>query len=550
MFASAALLFILVGAPLVALGVQSITVDGRLSLEAYGSVVGRSLYYQSLLNTLAVGAGAAVLSVVFGTPIAWIVARTDAPFRRVIRTTVTAAYIAPPFLLAIAYVILASPNTGALNTLVVSLFGVERGPFNAYTLPALVFVTSLHTFPAVFLLAAAALENTDASLEQAARILGAGRLRTTLRITLPLVLPSILGGALLAFVSAIALFGSQAILGIPGRVYTLPTRVYQVLGYPPDYALASALSLLLVALTVIALALQRRWLGTRAAATIGGRGASTEIVRLGAWRWAALAWCSGILLVAVVLPYAALGAVSLLRARPAGFVPGNVTLENYVDVLLRLDVTQRAIGNSLLLGVLTATLTVALGIILATIDLRTALRGRRVLDYLALVPLGIPGIVLAVAILELWLRLPVNLYGTLLILLIAYVTRFIPLAVRSAHAALGQVDISLEESARIGGAGWWETERRVTLPLARPALLAAWVLVFVPTIQELSASVLLFTPDTMTLAVAIFNFQDNGRLELVSALGIVMLVLASVTIAIARRVAGRPVLGVATGAPN
>jgi iron(III) transport system permease protein len=190
----------------------------------------------------------------------------------------------------------------------------------------------------------------------------------------------------------------------------------------------------------------------------------------------------------------------------------------------------------------TATIALALGVVVATIDLRTALRARHLLDYLALVPLGIPGIVLAVAILQLWLRLPVNLYGTLAILLIAYVTRFVPIAVRSAHTALGQVDRSLEEVARITGATWWETQLRVTLPLARPALFAGWTLVFVPTLQELSASVLLFSAETMTLAVAILNFQDNGRLELVSAMGVVMLVLASLVIGVARFAAGRPVL--------
>lgn len=547
MVASAALLLVLVGAPLVMLAAQSVLADGRLSLEAYASVVSRSLYYQALLNTLAVGIGAAALSVVFGTPIAWLVARTDLPFRGAIRTTVTAAYIAPPFLLAIAYVILAAPNTGWLNRAVTAALGVERGPFNAYSLPTLIFVTSLHTFPAVFLLAAAALASADASLEQAARILGAGRLRTTLRITLPLVLPSILGGALLAFVGAIALFGSQAILGIPGRVYTLPTRVYQVLGYPPDYAVASALSMLLVGLTVVALVIQRRWLGRGSVATIGARAAPPETIPLGRWRVPALGWCALVILVAVVLPYLALGTVSFLRVWHAGLGVTNLTVDNYRDVLFRLETTQRAIGNSLLLAGLTATITMALGMVLATIDLRTMLRGRRVLDALALVPLGIPGIVLAVAILALWLRLPVNIYGTLLILLIAYVTRFLPLAARSSNAALGQIDRSLEEAARIGGAGWWATQRHVVVPLARPALLAGWVLVFIPALQELSASVLLFTPDTMTLAVAILNFQDNGRLELVSALGVVMLVLATVVVVVARRIAGGPVIGVAPG---
>jgi iron(III) transport system permease protein len=464
-------LLALVGAPLAMLVWQSLAGAGGPSLDAYATVVGRSLYYQSLINTFELGIGAAAVSVVLGAPLAFAVARTDMPRRGLVRTLVTASYVAPPFLLAIAYVILAAPNTGALNRAVIALFGVERGPFNAYTLPTLIFVTALHTFPAVFLLTVAALETIDGSLEEASRILGAGRLRTTLRVTIPLVMPSVLGGALLAFVTAIALFGSQAILGIPGRVYTLPTRVYQVLGYPPDYALASALSMLLVALTVLALALQRRWIG-RGAPTIGGRGSVPERVPLGAWRWPALGTCALVILVAVVLPYAALGAVSLMRAWPAGFAAGNITLENYRAVLFGLEVTQRAISNSLLLGILTATVTMALGVTIATIDLRGRMRGRRLLDYLSVIPLGIPGIVLAVAILELWLRLPVNLYGTLAILLIAYVTRFIPLAVRSAHAAIGQIDGSLEHAARIGGAGWWTTEWRITLPLAAPALVA------------------------------------------------------------------------------
>jgi iron(III) transport system permease protein len=393
----------------------------------------------------------------------------------------------------------------------------------------------------VFLLASAALESSDASLEHAARLLGAGRWRTTMRITLPLVLPSILTGAILAFVTAIALFGSQAILGIPGRIYTLSTRVYQVLAYPPDYGVASALSMSLVILTIAALALQRRLL-RRDVATIGGRGAVVERIPLGRWRPVAVTACALFLVVAVVLPYGALAVVSMTKAWTAGLVPANLTLDNYASVLFKIDQTQRAIGNSVLLGVLTATGALAIGIVIATIDLRTRVRGRALLDYLALMPLGLPGIVVAVAILELWLRLPFELYGTLAILLLAYLTRFIPLAVRSAHAALGQVDRSLEEAARIGGASQWRTQRFVTLPLVRSALLAGWVLVFVPTLGELSASVLLFTPDTVTLAVAIFNLQDNGKLELVSALGIVLLGLVTAVVLLARRIAGRPVI--------
>jgi iron(III) transport system permease protein len=545
-WAAAAVLFFLVGIPVAFLVGRSFLVSGALSWAAYAEVMSRSLNYQALLNTLWIGLGSATLAVIFGTPIAWAIGRTNMPFREGVRTLAYAAYLSPPFLLAIAYVILAAPNTGALNRLVVALFGVQRGPFNAYTLPTLIFVTGLHTYPTLVLLVASALESVDASLEQAARILGVGRWRTTLRVTLPLVLPSILTGALLAFVNAIALFGSQAILGIPGRFYTLPTRVYQVLGYPPDYALASALSVLLVLLTVLALAVQRRWLGDRAYARIGGKGNPTDRLDLGRWRWALLALCGLVSLVAIGLPYGALGTVSIMRSWPRGLVADNLTLDNFLDVLFRLDLTRRALINSLGLGVVSATVAMVLGSVVAYTNGRATggRRARTVLDYLSLIPLGVPGIVLAVALLQFWLNVPlVNLYGTYAILALAYITRFVPLAVRSVHVAFGQVDTALEEAARIGGRSWLATLWRITVPLARPGLIAGWILVFVPMLQELSASVLLFTSDTITLAVATLNLQENGKFETVSALGIVMVVLTSICLYFARRAAGGPIGG-------
>lgn len=545
MWAAAAVLFVLVAVPLVFLIGRSLVIDGLPTLAAYAEVLNRPLYYTALLNTLWVGLGSAALAVLFGTPIAWAIARTNMPGREVVRTLANAAYVSPPFLLAIAYVILSAPNTGALNRLTVAMTGVSRGPFNAYTLPTLIFVTGLHTYPTVVLLVASALEAIDASLEQASTILGVGRWRTTLRITLPLVLPSILTGALLAFVNAIALFGSQAILGIPGRFYTLPTVVYQVLGYPPNYSLASALSVLLVLMTVLALAFQRRWIGSRGYASIGGRGSLVQRVELHpGWRWGLLAACGLVSVAAIVLPYGALGTVSIMRSWPRGLVIDNLTLDNFLDVLFRLDLTRRAMLNSLGLGVVSATLAMLIGSIVAYTNVRSSggVRARTTLDYLSLIPLGIPGIVLAVALLQFWLNVPlVNLYGTFAILALAYITRFVPLAVRSANVAFGQVDPSLEEAARIAGRSWLGTLSRITAPLARPGLFAGWILVFVPALQELSASVLLFTSDTVTLAVATLNLQENGKFETVSALGIVMVTLTSVCLVLARRVAGRSI---------
>jgi len=406
--------------------------------------------------------------------------------------------------------------------------------FNVFSMSGLVLVTTLHTFPFVYLLAASALESVDASMEESAQILGAGRWRTATAITGPLVAPAVLSGALIAFVNAIALFGSQAIIGLPGRVFTLPTRIYALFDYPPQYGLASAMSLVFVAITVAALALQRRYLARRSFVTVGGKGSRPRRLELGAARWAVLAFCVAVFVIAVLAPYLTLLAVSVSRSWGLAFWQ-NLTLEHYRFVLFEYDVTRRAIRNSLVLAAATATLTVLLGSLIGWIDLRTTLRGRKLLDYASLIPLGLPGIVVAVALIQFWLRVPVPIYGTLLIILLAYTGRYVPLAVRSANAAFRQIDPALEESARITGAGWLRTFGAVTLPLARPGLFAGWLLVFVPAIQELSASILLFSSQSITLAVAVYNLYETGALEPVAALAIVTMVIITAAIALATR---------------
>jgi iron(III) transport system permease protein len=362
---------------------------------------------------------------------------------------------------------------------------------------------------ALVVLAASALESVDASMEESAQILGAGRWRTALAVTGPLVAPAVLSGALVAFVNAIALFGSQAIVGLPGRVFTLPTRIYALFDYPPQYGLASALSLIFVGLTVAALYLQRRYLARRSYVTLG-KGSRPRLVDLGG----VLAFCVAVFVVAVAAPYLTLLAVSVSRSWGLQFWQ-NLTLQHYRFVLLEYDVTLRAIVNSLILASGTATLAVLIGSFVGWLDLRTALRGRKLLDYASLVPLGLPGIVVAVALIQLWLRVPLPIYGTLLIILLAYTGRFIPLGVRSANAAFRQIDPSLEETARVTGAGW--------------------LLVFVPALQELSASVLLFSSGSITLAVAVYNLYETGALGPVAALAIVTMLIITGAIVLATR---------------
>src|SRR5436309_7834565 len=508
-------LAVLVVLPLTFLVWGSVNTDGHLTLAHFRDAVTSRLHVQALRNSLVLGAATAVLSVTVGLPLAWAVSRTDVPAKRFIHLTAVVSYLTPPFLTAIAFVNLFSPRAGLVSRSFRDVLGMPALTFDVFSMAGLILVTVPHTFPFVYLVAASALESVDASMEESAQILGASRWRTVAAVTGPLVAPAILSGALVAFVNAIALFGSQAIVGLPGRVFTLPTRIYALFDYPPQYGLASALSLIFVALTVAALYLQRRYLARRSYVTLGGKGNRPRLVELGSARWVVLAVCVAVFVVAVAAPYLTLLAVSVSRSWGLGFWQ-NLTLQHYRFVLLEYDVTRRAIVNSLILASGTATLAVLIGSLVGWLDLRTALRGRKLLDYASLVPLGLPGIVVAVALIQFWLRVPLPIYGTLLIVLLAYTGRFIPLGVRSANAAFRQIDPSLEETARVTGASWLRTFRSVTLPLARPGLFAGWLLVFVPALQELSASVLLFSSGSITLAVAVYNLYETGALGLVA----------------------------------
>ncbi len=528
-------LVVLVVLPLLSLLLGSVRSDHGLSLDHFGEVLSERLYVTALKNSLILGAWTGIFSLLIGLVLAWAVARTDVPAKPLIQITATLSYLSPPFLTAIALTYLFSPNAGLINVLLRDVAGLPWLTFNIFSMAGLVLVTVMHTFPFVYLLASSALMSVDASYEEAAQILGAGKLRTSLSITAPLVAPAILSGTLLAFVNALALFGSQAIIGLPARIFTLPTRIYALFDYPPEYGLASALSLVLVLITVVALYLQRAFLARRSYITLGGKGARPQLMQLGPFRWVLLGFVVLIFIASIVGPYTTLTAVSFSKSWGLDFWKG-LTLANYRFILLEYNVTQRAIFNSLTLAVTAATIAVLLGVVIGWIDLRTRIPGRKLLDYASLIPLGLPGIVVAVALIQFWLAMPLALYGTLAILLLAYVGRYIPLGVRAANSSLRQVDPSLEESAQILGASWATTMREITLPLIRPGLFAGWLLVFVPVIQELSASILLFSSSSITLAVAVYNLYETGYIEPVAALAMINMAIIGVAIWLAHRI--------------
>ena len=538
---AAAVLVVLVVYPLFWLVLGSLGGPDEFTFANYLRVALEPDLYRALLNTLLIAVGSSAISLGAGVPIAWFISRTNIPGKEALRTMTSVSFMIPGFLSAIAYAVLMAPNSGWLNTMAERIFGVDQGPFNIYSLWGITMVTSFGSIAYVVFLTTAALDSVDSGLEQSARILGASSWKIVLGITWPLVLPALLASTLLVFVHSLALFGSHAILGLPVQIYTLPTRIYALFSFPPDYGAATALSMVLVLLTVGCLFVQRRLLRRRSYVTTEGKAGVKEQVKLGNYRWPAFLACHGFFTFAVYLPVLVLVLASFTKARGFGLGWDNLTWDHYRYVMFEYSLTQRAAVNTLVLAVSAATLGVLLGALIAYINLRLNLRGSKVLDYLSTIPLGLPGVVLAVGLVLAWIRVPVPIYATIWILLIAYLTRYVPLAVRSADSALRQIDPSLEEASRISGGSWLRSTAEITLPLMKGGMVAGWSLIFVQTIGELAATILLFSAGTETVAVAIYQRSEEGHFQEVAALSVLVLVASALVLGLARRLTGASV---------
>jgi iron(III) transport system permease protein len=515
------LLLVIVAYPLLWLLMSAFGIPAEFGLGHLMRVYTRSQNFVPLVNTLILAVGAGALSVVLGAPLAWAAARSDAPFRRLIHALVAVAYIVPPYLTAIAYIILLGPDAGYFNRALQALTGVARGPIDIFSMGGVIFVIGIHVFAFTYFMTYTALKSVDASYEEAASLLGASRWAVFLKVNLGQVAPAITGGALLSAVDSMALFGPQAFLGLPAQITFLPTRIYGVIGsYPPRWSEASALSLTLVVLTACGLLLQRGYLDRRSYATVGGRGVRVETIRLGRWKWPLAGFCLCVVFLSSIAPVAVLAIAAFSRSWVDGLSIANLTLANFNEALINNQIAVRGILNSFRLAAGASACAVVVGAAVAYVDLRTRARGRRLLDYLAILPLGLPGTVMAVGVLLAFIRPPFAIYGTIWILLVAYVARFVPLATRSANSTLRQIDASLEEAARIAGASQFATLWRILLPLARPGLAVAFLLVFIPALSELSATILLYSGGTETIAVALFRLNDLGQFEVVAALAV------------------------------
>jgi iron(III) transport system permease protein len=497
-------------------------------------------FLDPLVTTVILAVSSAAICCAVAAPMGWLVARTDMPLRRTVRALVTASFVTPPFLGAIAWELLAAPNSGLLNQLFRAITGAEPDAylFNIYTLGGLIFVISCYTFPYVFVLVANTLDRMPGDLEDASSILGGSTWATARRVTVPLAMPTLFAGALIAFLQAMTLFGSPAILALPAGFHTMTTKIWSLFQYPPKLELAAAASLPLLVLTVALLRAEAVILGRRGYAVVGGRQGDPRRVALGRWKWVALAAVLLVLLNPVFLPYAALLNAAFSRV-PSELVSfENVTLHNIAFVLFELSSTGVAARNTLILCTSAATIGTVMALVIAYITSRKVIGWHKALGFLATAPVAVPGIVLGVGLFLAYTRPPFVLYGTLWILLIAFITIALPAAYQQLQSAFRVVNPDLEEASRILGATRLGTLGRITAPLLRTSVIATWCFIFIGVIRELSAAVMLFTSDTKVISVLIFDLNESGDLGAIAVLGLVMLVFTFAVIAVINRVPG------------
>src|SRR3989449_2671253 len=528
--------------PLGWLGYMSVSGGEGATLANYREVFTDAQLQKALWNTVVLAFWVGLVSLAIGAPMAWLTARTDLPGRRLIRGLIMASFVTPPFLGAFAWVMLAGPNAGLLNKLYRALTGAEDPLVNVFSMPGLIFVVAIYTFPYVFIMIANTLELIASDLEDAASILGAGRVRVALTVTLPMVLPAIASGFILAVLQALALFGSPAILALPAGFHTITTQIWALFQYPPRVEMAAAFSVPLLLATALLLLVQKRLLGRRGYAAVGGKGQARRPIPLGLWRYPALLGCLAVLACAVFLPYGILAKAGFSRAWAQPFTWDNFTLANWSFTFLYSS-TQAAIVNTLELGILTACVGAGLATLLAYIINRKLIVGHQLLAFLVLAPVVIPGVVLAVALFIAYTRPPFLLYGTLWILFVAYLTKEMPVGYSQSDATFRGIQPELEEAGRILGAGRLRVLYEITAPLARSGIIATWCFIFIGVIRELSASIILFTPNTKVISVVIFDLKEEGQFGAIAVLGLFMLVMTFAIVVLMQTLLRRHVLG-------
>ncbi len=512
---------------------------GHFTLANYIEAYSDPETFRLLVTSFGFALGSSTLSLVLALVLAWITVRTNAPWRGVFELTAIVPNIFPPLLIAIAWTLLLNPAVGLINAVLKHLFGLSASPFNIYSIPGLIFVEGLILTPLAFLIISAALRGMDPSLEESARIAGSSQFQIMRRITFPLMRPAILAAGMLNFVRAIESFDTPAIIALPARIEVFTTKIYReaLAAYPPNYNLAATYGVSLLAIALVCVAVYRRYTARiETFATVTGKGYRPHTMDLGRWKYAATAVATLILALMVIMPVMMLLLMSVL---PYYHVPTMndihlLTLRHYAYVFEN-DRVYRAIGHSLFLAIAGATIAMLLAALIGYITVKTKVRGRGILEGLTFLPWAFPSAALAMGLLWGYVRMPLPIYGTIWILLIAYVTRFLPYGLRSATSTIVQIHNELEEASRACGGGFWTTLRRVLLPLMRPGLIAGWILLATIFMREFSLSLFLYTPASEPVGPLLYYLWLDGLTGPVGALGVLVSVVSAILVVIAHR---------------
>jgi len=512
-------------------------VDGfslrHLSIANFLVVLANPNVADALFNTLIACAGGTAIAVVIGLLFSWIVVRTNTPFKGFIAAASILPLFAPPLVAGVAWSILGSPKTGLINTLF--KWAHLDWHIDLYSLGGLVFVFGIYYAPYVYMFTSSALRNMDPSLEEAAEISGASAFATLFSVTFPLIMPAIVSGMLLSFIVMLGIYGIPAVLGAPANLNVLTTYIFKLTNWsPPLYNTAAAVAIILMVVTGGLVFLQQKVLSGRSFTTVAGKAFRPRSLDLGPWRWLTFALGLVYLLVVVILPMLALIVAAFrkfmfIRDAASLFDMRQYSLMHFHSIFDN-PLTVNSIYNAVEVGIVTAIVGGALAFAIGYTIHRTQVGGRRIIDLISTVPVAIPGLVIGVAYLWAWIGIPGGLYGTIWILALAFIARFMPDTVKALSTSFLQIHRELEEAAWVCGKGMLGTIRTIVLPLARPGVIASMTLLFVLAIRELGSSLFLYTSNTMVMSVLLLDYYEGGNIGKTAAFSLVQTVLLGVLI--------------------
>ena len=526
---SIAILVVVVAVPVIMIFLTAFFKDGHFNLAGVVEVLKQKDTYLALKNSLIIAFGVTLFSTIIGVFFAWLLARTDIPCKKALNAMFMVPFMLPSFICAMAWKVLLSPRSGYINKMLMAMFHLDSAPIDIMTMGGIIAIETMYLFPFVFLQVSGALERMDPTLEESARISGESLWTITRKITLPLVMPSIVAGALLVCLYSLAHFGVPSILGVEKGIYNIPTKIYERIyasgGSYEAIRVGTILATILVICATLILKLQNVVLKKGRFQIIAGKSMRPVVLKLRGMRWPLFIICVVYLLLTVVMPTVTIFLIGGLKTYGLSFLPKNMTFANYAEVF-QMKMTRSAIWNSVYLSTLTAFVTMLAGVMISYVIVKMKVKGKFILEFLGVLPYSLPGTVIALGCILTWSgKFGINLYNTAGIIFVAYIARYMAFSIKSNSAALEQVSDSLEEASRSCGATHWQTLTHIVVPLIRPGMINAFFLIFLPALRELTTSVLLYGPTTRTIGVAIYALNEDGETVRAAALAGIALII-------------------------